>query len=357
VKPLPLVIRPEQRFSCHACGVCCREFTVALDAGEAERIARHDWAREGERFREPFARPGTGPWGEPRDELRRREDGRCIFLDEDGLCLVEKRLGRAAKPRTCRKFPFEFVAAPDGVRAVVSLECASRWRSAGGGAPVEGARRDLEALLASSEPYRTAWRVRVAPDGLLLAPEAYLALERDLLAAVDAGAREGPGALQPALAALARAVARARGAAPEPGAFDAALARAIEKIRRVTEARSDVARGLGALGRAPDAWRGPLDAASATAAGAALMRLALRTWVEAAIPGRSATAEEGVGWMILGSLLAAAIGANLSRGAPSAADLNMGAREASIFFRGRNAAPLKGAAAEFCALCRAAAAL
>src|SRR3989442_1079255 len=137
MKELPLVIQPGARFSCHMCGACCRGLTVDLDDGEKELIARHDWAREGERFADGFTVAGVNQWKEPRDELKKQADGACIFLDADGLCLVQKRLGHEAKPRICRKFPYVFVDAPEGARVAVSIECVSRWRSLADGAPVD----------------------------------------------------------------------------------------------------------------------------------------------------------------------------------------------------------------------------
>jgi Fe-S-cluster containining protein len=362
MRPLPLVVPEGLRFTCHACGACCRGFTVALEEGEAARIARHDWTREGERFRAPFARPGRGPWGEPRDELLRGPDGACVFLDPaDGLCLVEKRLGRAAKPRTCRKFPVEFVAAPDGLRAVVSLECESRWRSAASGAPLESQRPELEALSRGGEPYRVAWRVRVSRDGGLLSPGEYLSLEADLCAAIAAS-----GPLAGVLRGLGAAVAARRRAAARgetPGAsFDGALAGLLPPLLPVARAHApEVADGAALLGASPGAWRGLLAAAEADPAAAAFGRLVLRSWVEAAVPGREPTAEDGVGRMIAGLLLVAATARALAPGLaaesgapPPAPLLNRAARRVSTFLRGRARDPLREATGGFAPLCRAA---
>lgn len=334
-RPLPLVIDPALRFSCHGCGVCCREFVVGVDAAEVERIARHDWAREAPRFRAPFALPAADAFGRPGLALRRVEGGACVFLDADGLCLVEKRLGREAKPRHCRKFPFELIAASDGTRVAVSIECASRWRSIEDGAPVEGARAELEVIAATSEPHRIAWRVRLSAGGPLLAPEAYLAIEANLRAAV---ARPGD-PLEETLRALGRAVPRARPPSP-PGAPDAdravadlAAALAPAAADRPASLRSGLA-ALAAAG-ATRHWLPDAEAASV------FLRATLAGWIDEAWPGRAPTAADGVGRMIFGALLAAAIAGGRDA---SPEDLNRGAREVSLFFRGRAARAVREAA-------------
>ena len=76
-----------------------------------EQAVNHQQVRVGD-----GAEDGVDVHGHPGRRLRRRPDGACTFLDRDGLCLVHKRLGEAAKPRVCRQFPFVFVAAPGGER-------------------------------------------------------------------------------------------------------------------------------------------------------------------------------------------------------------------------------------------------
>src|SRR5690606_2175012 len=50
----------------------------------------------------------------------------CVFLDDDGLCSVQKRSGHAAIPRSCQAFPFGFVRGEEGALvAQLSLLCPS----------------------------------------------------------------------------------------------------------------------------------------------------------------------------------------------------------------------------------------
>jgi Fe-S-cluster containining protein len=92
---------PDRVFSyeCRGCGACCKGLGIGLDAvgGQTEALTA--------------AYPQLIPF------LRRRGDAvtafnprdRCWFLADDGLCRVETDLGRAAKPASCRLFPFNRV--------------------------------------------------------------------------------------------------------------------------------------------------------------------------------------------------------------------------------------------------------
>lgn len=350
MNPLPLVIEEGLRFSCHRCGACCRRFVVDLEPDEVAAIARHDWAAEDPRYRDGFTVRGENQWGEPRDELKKWGEA-CIFLDVDGLCLVEKRLGREAKPRVCRKFPFVFVAAPDGERAAVTIECESRWRSIADGAPVEALRAELEELRAKTRPHRTRWRVQVARDARFLTPEEYLALEARLAAAVSAG----PLAFAPPRLAAEVWAARLGGegdieggfeiAGDEQDAFGVALAALAATGTPAADRKGGaLAAAVREVASAPGAWRAAIEAADATAGGGDFLRAMLRGWIQEAIPGRNPTAADGVGQMIFGLVLAAATGRAMAGGAPPPLPrLNRAARDVSLFLRGKSGMRLREA--------------
>jgi len=87
------------RYECRGCGACCKGHGIGLDVvgGQlAQLVAR---------------RPQVVAF------LRRRGDAitafnprdRCWFLDDGGLCRIEVEDGRAAKPASCRLFPFNRV--------------------------------------------------------------------------------------------------------------------------------------------------------------------------------------------------------------------------------------------------------
>lgn len=92
---------PDRRFTyeCRGCGACCKGHGIGLDtvAGQLVQLVTK--------------RPELAAF------VRRRGDAitafnprdRCWFLADDGLCRVETEDGRAAKPASCRLFPFNRV--------------------------------------------------------------------------------------------------------------------------------------------------------------------------------------------------------------------------------------------------------
>ena len=82
--PLTILPLPSQRYSCHGCGNCCRDFTVQLREADLEKLRSQDWERtlgdvtvefRGRRF------------------LAQRADGACVFLLEGGKCRIHAEFG------------------------------------------------------------------------------------------------------------------------------------------------------------------------------------------------------------------------------------------------------------------------
>ena len=92
---------PDRRFryECRGCGACCKGHGIGMDVagGQLTQLVAR--------------RPAIVPF------LRRRGDAitafnprdRCWFLADDGMCRIEVEDGRAAKPASCRLFPFNRV--------------------------------------------------------------------------------------------------------------------------------------------------------------------------------------------------------------------------------------------------------
>lgn len=123
-----LRLDPEQRFTCRQCGRCCRRWDVFVSAAERDAYARRGVARW-------FRETGAAAEGTDRDpfeslsgwpgffRIRSREDGSCGFLSSDNRCRLHEELGEAAKPLTCRMFPFAFHAAGGATVATASFGC------------------------------------------------------------------------------------------------------------------------------------------------------------------------------------------------------------------------------------------
>ncbi len=215
------------RFSCHGCGACCKGYVVwPISPAERATILEHAAVLA------PHVPAPTGQWfetadpspdGSPAFSLGRRPDGRCLFLDDDGLCSVHRRLGVERKPLTCRRFPLWVARRPDGVALTLKVQCETLWRSHDDGVPVEdqGAWR---ADAAAGPPYL------VVPALVRVAGEVYVpyALARSVEAEVverlrhAASAREGLEAAAIYLHAVRRTLPRP----PDPADLDRARAAA-----------------------------------------------------------------------------------------------------------------------------------
>ncbi len=119
------VFQEEKSFNCTACGVCCRQWTIYLTNAEIKRLNGVDWGSVDRNLQDVAVIREVVPPGEqdPKPSLARRDDGACVFLMDDGLCLVHKHLGFAAKPLPCRMFPFRLIGTPGGPAVGHSFYC------------------------------------------------------------------------------------------------------------------------------------------------------------------------------------------------------------------------------------------
>jgi lysine-N-methylase len=76
-------------------------------------------------------------------QLAKQSDGSCVFLQEDGLCLIHKELGFAAKPLICRMFPLQLI--PHEKQAVLTLRRACPSAAADKGQPLTQQLTDAQA--------------------------------------------------------------------------------------------------------------------------------------------------------------------------------------------------------------------
>lgn len=92
---------PDRRFryDCRGCGACCKGHGIGLDVAGGQLVQL--LARRPELTAFLRRRGDAITAFNPRD--------RCWFLADDGLCRIELEDGRAAKPASCRLFPFNRV--------------------------------------------------------------------------------------------------------------------------------------------------------------------------------------------------------------------------------------------------------
>lgn len=109
-----------RRFVCDGrrCGslCCCAKWGVALDAATLARYEGrpellHELKKGLERSEE------TGGW------IMRHENGRCVFLREDGLCSLQRRFGIGAISDVCAEYPRKMHEVGDTLDRALCLSC------------------------------------------------------------------------------------------------------------------------------------------------------------------------------------------------------------------------------------------
>ncbi len=172
-RSLPILMprTTEQRYSCHGCAGCCRDFTVELRPDDLARLEAQGWAE----------RLGQAPTVEFRGRvwLRQQGDGSCIFLQADGRCRIHAEFGLEAKPLACQMFPFVPMPGAHGIQVGMSYACPSMIHNRG--AELASHQDDLRRLLRSL-PELGAGRRRLWLTNRL---EASGREERDIIAAFE----------------------------------------------------------------------------------------------------------------------------------------------------------------------------
>jgi lysine-N-methylase len=76
--------------------------------------------------------------------LAQRDDGACVFLNEQGLCRIHAKFGEAAKPIACRIYPYAFHPAGRKIAVGLRFSCPSVVKNLG--RPVREQSADLKSL-------------------------------------------------------------------------------------------------------------------------------------------------------------------------------------------------------------------
>jgi len=156
MRTLPVLMpsAPDQRWSCHSCGDCCRVLVGHLFDVDRKRLDQQDWEKSDGIV--PYVRAGR------HHVLNKRPDGACVFLTDDNRCLIHSRFGEEAKPFACRVFPFSVRRVGDAWQASFRFDCPSATASKG--KPIGLHRADLIELLKRApvrqhtRPDRVRWR-------------------------------------------------------------------------------------------------------------------------------------------------------------------------------------------------------
>lgn len=156
-----------QNYDCVMCGKCCQSWSVPVSPEEDKRLAAVNWSEHSLRIQGGTSAVLNGHL--------RSLDSRCLFLESDGKCLMQRTSGPEIKPQVCRQFPVIAVETPDGMRFSPSFVCPAVCRNLGG--PFE------KAIEPSLQMVKQVFKVPVCLSGQTTIewPE-YVKIENDLLA-------------------------------------------------------------------------------------------------------------------------------------------------------------------------------
>ncbi|MBN1763910.1 MAG: YkgJ family cysteine cluster protein [Sedimentisphaerales bacterium] len=122
-------ILDQQVYRCNCCGQGCRSFLVPLDTRERESIEKLDNWQEKLGEIDLFVRSRAA--GKSGCGLAKHPDGRCVFLDNDNLCLIHKLHGLKAKPLACQLYPFVVTPFAGELRVGLRFDCPAVCDSTG----------------------------------------------------------------------------------------------------------------------------------------------------------------------------------------------------------------------------------
>jgi lysine-N-methylase len=146
---MKLLVLEDTRFSCSACGKCCRNWHVELIPYDAERVQKIAWPAG-----DPLLTTKVVMIHGGRTYLAHAEDRACVFLNrQTNLCRIHAEFGEAAKPVGCLLYPYQIVPTFSG-EATISprYECPTTRKNIG--APHADALADLKRLAPKLEMSR-----------------------------------------------------------------------------------------------------------------------------------------------------------------------------------------------------------
>lgn len=145
-----------QNWSCHNCGGCCREHQIGITDEEKKRIESQHWTdADGIPLDRPLIIPLGDAW-----RLNHRDDGACVFLNEQGLCRIHAKFGEPAKPLACQVYPYAIHPAGSSVTTSLRFSCPSVVQNLG--QPVAQQRTFVEQLAKQIVPAK--YSAPPAPD-------------------------------------------------------------------------------------------------------------------------------------------------------------------------------------------------
>lgn len=91
------------------CGECCSSISIPIEAPKAEALLKKEWVQQ--RLENTYRSLDKAT--KTLYRLPLTDANSCVFLDTDGLCLIEKNEGPDLKPEECYNYPFAGIKAPN----------------------------------------------------------------------------------------------------------------------------------------------------------------------------------------------------------------------------------------------------
>jgi Fe-S-cluster containining protein len=185
---VPILFPANARFSCLACGACCKGLFINVTADERERLT-------GFAAHMGLAKPGEAPalFAEFIDPTRpsttvhymKKVRGGCPFFDGRSRCRIHELYGYEAKPFSCRMFPYQVVQTPVGFAVSIGFLCTKMFEAVTGGESLVDQRDALRRLAyESNTPFKLIPLVSFT-DKACIPFELYDLLEKRCLEALE----------------------------------------------------------------------------------------------------------------------------------------------------------------------------
>ncbi len=81
---------------CDNCGLCCKDWDIELSKEDIRTLVSLGYDPKNFLVLDPVPRMKM---------VKRKNEKSCVFLDEENMCVLQKRHGHQAKPHTCKQYP------------------------------------------------------------------------------------------------------------------------------------------------------------------------------------------------------------------------------------------------------------
>src|ERR1700690_10597 len=146
-----LIVSESARHTFRLCASGCHNYDIMLTEIEARRLSLDMWRSLLHDVPDDVPLVTVDPV--TRQYTLNKVEGRCVFLDEDNLCIVHKSSGLEAKPIACQFFPLHAIASPGGIHVALNTGCRRLVDMSGDDAPLDEA--EARRLLAGVEAVTT----------------------------------------------------------------------------------------------------------------------------------------------------------------------------------------------------------